>query len=134
GRSVRRRVAEGRELVIGPIRIGPGTQPRPLAERPEREAHVAVAVATVVAPPAPGPADQLYQAWEAERFYSRIAPGYDARNTGPLLRTQLTTREYIQQARLGRPSLNVLDLGGGTGREIATHFVDDPGVSWTCVD
>lgn len=120
-RAVLRAVADGRELSVGPVRIGAGV-PVPV---PTPAGGV----------PAPEPvADRSFSALEAERFYGLVAPSYDIRNTGPLLRTQLVTLNRIRRARVGRRTLEVLDLGGGTGREIATHFADDPTVTWTYVD
>lgn len=118
-RALLRAVADGRELTVGPLRIGAGTRlPAP------------VPAGTAAAPPA----DRSFTALEADEFYGLVAPSYDIRNTGPLLRTQHVTLNRIKRARDGRRTLDVLDLGGGTGREIATHFGDDPDVHWTCVD
>lgn len=118
-RAVLRAVGDGRELSVGPVRIGVGVRvPAPAGGVPA---------------PAPIP-DRSFSALEAERFYGLVAPSYDIRNTGPLLRIQLVTLNRIRRARAGRRTLEVVDLGGGTGREIATHFADDPAVSWTYVD
>jgi Methyltransferase domain len=122
-RALLRAVADGRELSVGPVRIGAGVRvPAPVP-----------APAGGVPAPEPVPV-RSFGALEAERFYGLVAPSYDIRNTGPLLRTQLVTLNRIRRARAGRRTLEVLDLGGGTGREIATHFADDPGVSWTYLD
>ena len=108
-------ITEGRELALGPLRSGPGAR-------------------TPAAVGAPPEADRVLGTLDADEFYGLVAPGYDSRNTGPLLRTQLVTLGRIRRARAGRRNLDVLDLGGGTGREIATHFADDANVSWTYVD
>jgi SAM-dependent methyltransferase len=40
----------------------------------------------------------------------------------------------VEDARKEKPALRVLDLGGGTGQNIATHFFSDPNIHWTYVD
>jgi SAM-dependent methyltransferase len=134
-RAVLRAVADGRELTVGPVRIGAGARPGP-PEQPAAggSAPAPAPVAVADPPPVAHRPERLFSTLEAELFYSLVAPSYDIRNTGPLLSTQFVTRAKIQRARAGRQSLDVLDLGGGTGREIATHFADDPTVSWTYVD
>lgn len=73
----------------------------------------------------------VHQAYE---FYESVAAEYDGRNSPNLLRTHLGVVDQIKAAWRGTSTLNIADLGGGTGKLVATMFYDVPGVSWTNVD
>jgi len=79
-------------------------------------------------------ADREYAVDRARDFYQEIAPYYDLRNSGNLVSTHLSTVAQLQAIRARRSPLQVLDLGGGTGKLIAIHFFNDDAVSWTYVD
>ena len=79
-------------------------------------------------------AGRVYEVAVAAQFYQEIAPNYDARNTARLLATHMEVITRIDQARRVKPDLRVLDLGGGTGRNVATNFFNDQYISWTYVD
>ncbi|CAH8239717.1 hypothetical protein VAEU17_6430001 [Vibrio aestuarianus] len=67
-------------------------------------------------------------------FYNKISPTYDERNTKYLIDSHLIVTEKISELLSSRGELGVLDLGGGTGRTIATHFYHQKNVKWTYVD
>jgi SAM-dependent methyltransferase len=67
-------------------------------------------------------------------FYQEIASSYDLRNSGNLVSTHLATVAHLQAMRTQRPTLRVLDLGGGTGKLVAIHFFNDEAMTWTYVD
>jgi ubiquinone/menaquinone biosynthesis C-methylase UbiE len=75
-----------------------------------------------------------FEVADAAQFYQEIAPNYDQRNSGNLLATHMEVITRIDQARKLKPALRVLDLGGGTGRSVATYFFNDRHVRWTYVD
>jgi ubiquinone/menaquinone biosynthesis C-methylase UbiE len=79
-------------------------------------------------------ADRVYEVADAARFYQEIAPNYDQGNSARLLATHMEVITRIDQARKAKPDLRVLDLGGGTGRNVATNFFNDHHISWTYVD
>ncbi len=120
---------QGREISIWPPWIGPhpraGLSPpdqHTPADRPTvTGGHMAVV-------------DREYAVDRARDFYQQIAPYYDLRNSGNLVSTHLSTVARLQAIRARRSSLQVLDLGGGTGKLIAIHFFNDDAVSWTYVD
>jgi ubiquinone/menaquinone biosynthesis C-methylase UbiE len=68
------------------------------------------------------------------QFYQAIAPNYDQRNSVNLLATHLEVITRIDQLRRAKPALRVLDLGGGTGQNVATYFFNDGHIWWTYVD
>jgi SAM-dependent methyltransferase len=78
--------------------------------------------------------DREYSVNHAREFYAEIASSYDLRNSGNLIATQLETIMRLQAIRAQRSPLRVLDLGGGTGRQVAHHFLNDEGIAWTYVD
>lgn len=89
----------------------------------------------------PEHADELggsvFEVDDAKNFYQSIAPNYDQRNSVNLLATHLETIiriQKLQKLRADNPALRVLDLGGGTGQNIATHFFNDEKIRWTYVD
>lgn len=51
-----------------------------------------------------------------------------------LLATHMEVITRIDQARKIKPALRVLDLGGGTGQNVATYFFNDRHIRWTYVD
>ena len=76
----------------------------------------------------------MYELGTAQEFYQAVATRYDQRNSGPFLATQREVVRRISTRLAEGRSLRVLDLGGGTGREIATHFFDLDRIRWTYVD
>lgn len=127
--------AQGRSISFWPPTIGarPAAGGSPAGRPPD--------------PPAAGPSESsgLVHGSEAKSvvefdprsaadFYQVIATRYDQRNSGALLDTQREIVRRISARALDRPDLRVLDLGGGTGREIATHFFDHPTIRWSYVD
>ena len=78
--------------------------------------------------------DSEFSVDQAREFYENIAPHYDQRNSGKLIRTHRQTTYIIKQFQEVRPELHVLDLGAGTGVHIASSFIDHSTVSWDCVD
>src|SRR5262249_30912952 len=109
---------QGREVSIWPPRIGP--RPDAAADRADDADHVA--------PAGTERASREYTTDQAQDFYQEIAPNYDLRNSGSLVFTHLATVAAIQAIRAQRSSLQVLDLGGGTGKQIAIQFFNDDAV------
>ena len=90
-------------------------------------------------PPAPQPpcmagVTRVFEVSDARQFYQEIAVNYDQRNSGDLLATHMDVIVRIEGARKVKPRLRVLDLGGGTGQHVATHFFHDHQICWTYVD
>lgn len=77
---------------------------------------------------------RLFDVEDSAEFYSLIAVNYDQRNSVNLLNTHMEVITRIEDARRTKPDLKVLDLGGGTGQNVATYFFSDPGIRWTYVD
>jgi ubiquinone/menaquinone biosynthesis C-methylase UbiE len=141
-------VVQGREVSFWPPRIGPrstdpvGLVPRPAARRAQAgRASAASADRAAVSPLAvaagsarPAAFDREFDVQAARVFYEEIAPNYDERNSGNLLATHMETITRINQVRANKPALRVLDLGGGTGKNIATHFFEEASIHWTYVD
>lgn len=120
---------QGRPISILQLRIGSG--PRADSARPGDEAP------TDRPSPAWGPGEVVAREYTVDRakdFYQEIAPYYDLRNSGDLVSTHLQTVAQIQAIRARRPTLRMLDLGGGTGKQIAIHFFNDDAIWWTYVD
>ena len=79
-------------------------------------------------------ASKEFEVWDAQKFYRLIAENYDERNSANLLATHMETIERIEKVRAGKGAVRVLDLGGGTGQNIATHFFNDANIDWDYVD
>jgi len=131
-------VLQGREVTLWPPKIGARPE-RPARDRAaERLPEPADSGCAPSADPAAGasasPYDREFDAYQAREFYEQIASVYDTRNSGNLVSTHLATIARIQMLRAQRAALKVLDLGGGTGNPIATHFFNDENVEWTYVD
>jgi ubiquinone/menaquinone biosynthesis C-methylase UbiE len=77
---------------------------------------------------------KVFEVADAAQFYQAIAPNYDQRNSVNLLATHLEVITRIDQLRRTKPALRVLDLGGGTGQNVATYFFNDGHICWTYVD
>jgi ubiquinone/menaquinone biosynthesis C-methylase UbiE len=123
---------QGRMVEFWPPKIGP---------RPERSAATDRAVAATgparPAFPLSAPVAEcarLFEVSQAAQFYQAIAPNYDQGNSSRLLATHMEVITRIDQARRANRALRVLDLGGGTGRNVATYFFNDQRISWTYVD
>ncbi len=140
---------QGREVSLWPPRIGPSAAPKTEsnAEDPPNRAGSSIQEQvtqaqipmdprrSLAAPPTGGPTfDHEFSVHDSMAFYDAIATNYDLRNSSDLLRTHQAVVTRIKGARsLGDP-LRVLDLGGGTGRQIATQFFDEPDIHWTYID
>jgi SAM-dependent methyltransferase len=157
-RVVAKAVAGGREFGLGSLRIGPDPRLRPADDeradvtlgpgRAGRDPDVDGAAparagpAAIVGRPTPlaETFDRVFDPGHAWEFYQDAAPEYDRRNSANLQRTHLATVDRMKaiweakQARTGDPALRVLDLGGGTGKLVATMFYDAADVTWTDVD
>jgi ubiquinone/menaquinone biosynthesis C-methylase UbiE len=124
---------QGRPIRIGRFSIGS----RPGASGPQLGSPAPVTPAADSAlPPDPrfGKVSKLFEVSHARKFYNAIASNYDERNSTNLLAAQLETIIRLERAREVKPALRVLDLGGGTGQNIATHFFSDSNICWTYVD
>jgi ubiquinone/menaquinone biosynthesis C-methylase UbiE len=122
---------QGRRVSIGRLSIG--SRPAPDAPGPLAP-HAAGGQAAMTADPALPKVSRVFEVSQARQFYTAIARNYDERNSANLLATQLEVITLLEKARKANPALRVLDLGGGTGQNIATHFFSDPDIRWTYVD
>jgi ubiquinone/menaquinone biosynthesis C-methylase UbiE len=77
---------------------------------------------------------RVFEVCDSREFYGSIARNYDQRNSPNLLATHMGTIDEVDKIRVRNPALRVLDLGGGTGQNIATHFFNDRNMTWTYVD
>ena len=133
-RSVLDAIREGREFNLGPLKLG-GRSTVGATDDAVLQSTLPVVLPEPNLPATSRPkVDLVYTSNEAAQFYGKIAAQYDVRNIGPLLSTQMLTKSQIRRAWGTKPALDVLDLGGGTGREIATHFAEEEDVTWTYVD
>ena len=71
---------------------------------------------------------------DASLFYGEIAKDYDARNTQFLKESHINTVKHLKKAIDQLDSASVLDLGGGTGINVAAHFFNWSNVTWNYVD
>jgi SAM-dependent methyltransferase len=78
--------------------------------------------------------ETIYDVENSSAFYDEIAPFYDARNSAELLEAQYAVIRELRLLVKGREEARILDLGGGTGLEIAAYFALEPELSWTYVD
>lgn len=121
---------QGREIRFWPPKIG---------LRPEYGKATRATGRNAQRPPSPlggRPAGvaEVFEVTDAAQFYQAIAPNYDQRNSVNLLATHLEVIARLDKLRKAKPALRVLDLGGGTGQNVATHFFSDPYLRWTYVD
>jgi SAM-dependent methyltransferase len=131
-RQLTRAAKEGRSVRVGPVEVGESLRRR----------HDDNDVVTAGVPRRPGISvgdsaderDNMYTVAEAAEFYNKIASQYDTRNSGPLLGTHLLTKKWIYRSIIDKEKASILDLGGGTGREIATYFEQYEHIDWTYVD
>jgi SAM-dependent methyltransferase len=126
---------QGREVSFWPPKIGPSV---PAGEDESADQPQVELVGTCESPGSrdstPGNATITLEVCDANIFYQAIAPNYDERNSANLLATHMDTIERIEQARTGKLAPRILDLGGGTGQNIATHFFNDEHIRWDYVD
>jgi len=124
---------QGRRVTIGPFSVGPrprtNTKKGGVARRRDNGAESARSY-----DPRTGKADKVFQPSQARTFYDAIACNYDERNSGNLIATHMEAIARIEEARDRKPEPRVLDLGGGTGQNIATYFFKDSRMRWTYVD
>jgi len=78
--------------------------------------------------------DQVYDVRTASAFYDQIAESYDQRNSQSLLRVYEEVIKVVERVRVSAPSIEVIDLGGGTGKGVAHHFFQQAGMRWEYVD
>lgn len=124
---------QGRTVELWPPKIGP----RPDGVIVPDNHDSPTAAAYLPAPPHTGPiagATRVFDVFEAAQFYQEIAVNYDQRNSAKLLATHMEVITRIDQARRNKIALRVLDLGGGTGQNVATYFFNDHHIHWTYVD
>lgn len=76
----------------------------------------------------------VYDVSDAASFYNAMASIYDARQSDQLLDSQYKVISRLSDFLSGRARRSVLDLGCGTGEEIATHFAHRSDLKWFCVD
>lgn len=76
----------------------------------------------------------LYDRDNAFRFYGKICEKYDERNTKFLKNSHIITVQNLKEAVLGLEEASILDLGGGTGINVAAHFFNRTNVTWHYID
>ncbi|HAS6377875.1 TPA: class I SAM-dependent methyltransferase [Vibrio vulnificus] len=77
---------------------------------------------------------KVYAREQASLFYGKIANDYDERNTQFLKESHINTVKHLKKAIDELDSASVLDLGGGTGINVAAHFFNRRNVTWNYVD
>lgn len=124
---------QGRTVEFWPPRIGALPRSGPAAHPDDLQS-----AEDAVPGPAPDPqaanVAKVFEVDDAAGFYQAIAPNYDQRNSVNLLATHMEVITRIDLARRVKPALRVLDLGGGTGQNVATYFFNDNQIRWTYVD
>lgn len=78
--------------------------------------------------------DLVFEPSKSSEFYNLTADYYDARNSDDLLASHFRVISEIRSAVSTRRRHSVLDLGGGTGIEIANHFAPRREMNWYYVD
>jgi ubiquinone/menaquinone biosynthesis C-methylase UbiE len=130
---------QGRAIQFWPPKIGA----EPTHSRTQQLSGKSLGTTNGVAVEAPLPAPvpvkstegaRIFDVTDAAEFYQAIAQNYDQRNSANLITTHMEVITRIEQARRVKPALRVLDLGGGTGQNVATYFFNDSNISWTYVD
>ncbi|WP_108945165.1 class I SAM-dependent methyltransferase [Shewanella halifaxensis] len=76
----------------------------------------------------------VYELDKAPDFYGKIAKMYDERNTKFLKDSHIITVKHIKEAIVDQKSADILDLGGGTGINVAAHFFNRTNITWHYVD
>jgi ubiquinone/menaquinone biosynthesis C-methylase UbiE len=80
------------------------------------------------------PADRVYSPANSQAFYNAIAHSYDSRNSASLHATHQKVIDLLSKSKRKKKYINVLDLGGGTGKLIAHHFLNEDSIHWSYVD
>jgi SAM-dependent methyltransferase len=126
---------QGREISFWPPRVGPraGTGEDGSSQKTP-EVSTASAKRVALGGRISDHVSMAFEVCEAKKFYQLIAANYDERNSANLLATHMETIERIEKACAGKEAARVLDLGGGTGQNIATHFFNDEHLHWDYVD
>jgi ubiquinone/menaquinone biosynthesis C-methylase UbiE len=78
--------------------------------------------------------DKIYKTEQCIEFYDRIAERYDERNTKVVLRTHRKVIAAIKAKRRNVEKLRVLDIGSGTGRQIAHQYYASENIQWHCIE
>ncbi|MBV9450765.1 MAG: class I SAM-dependent methyltransferase [Streptosporangiaceae bacterium] len=120
----------GQPIELGPVKIGRlrgRTSRQPPRKETGADQHML---------PAANPEDvtRIYDVSNAAQFYGAIAVNYDQGNSVNLLATHMEVIAVVSRTRETKPSAQILDLGGGTGHAVATHFFNDSCIRWTYVD
>lgn len=79
---------------------------------------------------------KIYDHNNTDKFYDKISKNYDSRNTQYLKHSHFLTVDYLKEYLKNEQSENIhiLDLGGGTGLNIASPFFAEEHINWTYVD
>src|ERR1700735_5246451 len=126
---------QGREISFWPPRVGPQPQTQAVGKAClPREARRNSSKHTSGGKSETDNLSTTFEPRDASKFYQMIASKYDERNSANLIATHMDTIERIEQARVNNPGIRILDLGGGTGQNIATHFFNDKHIHWDYVD
>lgn len=78
--------------------------------------------------------DKVYKINESIDFYQVIATKYDERNTKVVLDTHRRVIRGINEELKKLESIDILDVGSGTGRLIASQFFEAENIKWNCVE
>lgn len=76
----------------------------------------------------------IYSPSNSVGFYDKIARKYDDRNSASLQSTHHKVIEIINSELAYNDSISVLDLGGGTGKLIASYYYKLENMRWQYVD
>lgn len=77
---------------------------------------------------------KIFQISDAVEFFNKVAHRYDERNSIELLETHRSVINEIEKRINMKTPINILDLGGGTGKLIAAQFYNKGHINWTYVD
>jgi len=120
----------GQPVELGPVKIG---RRRRIPRRLPPNKNGTSPPAPLLAPRSEG-AMKIYDVNDAAQFYAAIAVNYDQGNSVNLLATHMEVIALISRVSETKPAARILDLGGGTGHAVVTHFFDNAFIRWTYVD
>lgn len=78
--------------------------------------------------------EEVFATEVSPSFYDRISQLYDIRNSNFLYTAHQKTVEKLREIFAHKENSRLLDIGSGTGRLIATHFLHRTNIHWTAVD
>ncbi|MFW0717395.1 class I SAM-dependent methyltransferase [Pedobacter sp. N23S346] len=77
---------------------------------------------------------EIHEVENSVAFYDLIADKYDDRNTREMFNTHKSVILLLNEKLRNVSSLKVLDIGSGTGRNIAFHYFGHSNIVWHCIE